>query len=199
VWYNKRYANILAEIAINMNKHYTEKLKNLVLYILSSDEYKDGGIKKLNKFLYFIDFYFYRDHEQFISGKEIQYAKAPMGPIIDNYKTIFDEMCSDEVLTQEENEGVVFHKPCQKPNLSLFTSDEIDHIHNLLHNYGRLSSVELESISHEQQPWVLTENYGDIIDPDLALLMSDKSDESEEVEVGNESLRNELVNLANSV
>ena len=182
-----------------MNKYYTEKFKNFVLYILLSDEYKDGGIKKLNKFLYFIDFYFYRDHEQFISGKDIQYAKAPMGPIIDNYKTIFEQMCSDGVLTQEEIRGVVFHKPLQKPNLSLFTSEEIDHIHNLLHNYGRLSSVELESISHKQQPWVLTENNGDIIDPELALLMSDESDESEEVEVENETFKRELINLANSV
>ncbi len=182
-----------------MDKHYTEKFKNLVLYILSSDEYKDKGIKKLNKFLYFIDFYFYRDHEQFISGTEIQYAKAPMGPIIDNYKIIFDQMCADGILALEENDGAVSHNPLQKPNLSFFTSEEIDHIHNLLHNYGRLSSVELESISHKQQPWVLTENYGDIIDPELALLISDESDESEEVEVENENLKREIIKLADSV
>ncbi|KKW35475.1 MAG: hypothetical protein UY82_C0038G0023 [Candidatus Uhrbacteria bacterium GW2011_GWC2_53_7] len=73
-----------------MSMQSQDKFKNLVLYVLSHGDYKEGGIKKLNKLLYFIDFYFYRDHERLISG--VSYAKADMGPIVDDYRVVFDEL-----------------------------------------------------------------------------------------------------------
>lgn len=173
-----------------------KKFKNLVLYVLSNDHYEDRGIKKLNKILYFIDFYFYRDHERFISN-DIKYAKAEMGPIVDKYKEIFKEMIKeDKILERTEQYGVMLHKPKTKVDISMFSSEEIEHIHNVLERYGKLSSAELEGISHEQQPWILTENYGEIIDPDLALLMDNES--TRETEVKKESLKNELIKLANN-
>ena len=66
----------------------------------------------------------------------------------------------------------------------------------MLNHYGKLSSSDLELISHQQQPWLLTENVGEKIDPDLALLIA--SDDSEETHIENENLKNELIRLANS-
>jgi uncharacterized phage-associated protein len=174
---------------------YSEKFKNLILYILESDHYEDGGIKKLNKILYFIDFYFYREHEKFIS--DVQYAKAGMGPIVDNYKIIFQELCDNGILEKDSLIGVVLHRPLIKADIKKFSSEEIDHIHHILERYGRLSSMELESISHEQQPWILTEKNGDIIDPDLALLIANEN--GEEVEVKNKAIEKELIALADKV
>lgn len=179
-----------------MDKLYGEKFKNLILYILANDDYRDSGIKKLNKILYFIDFYFYRDNESLISG--MRYAKADMGPIIDNYKNIFSQMVEDGLLEQLKISGVIYHKPKEEPDISCFSAQEIDHIHNILEKYGRLSSAELEGISHCQQPWVLTEHMGEIIDPDLALLIG-ASEEGEEGIVENEELKDELTKLASSV
>lgn len=173
---------------------YSEKFKNLVLYILKNSHYREEGIKKLNKLLYFIDFYFYREHERFIS-ENVRYAKAGMGPIVDNYRAIFPEMVKDQVLEQISSVGPVMYRAKQSPDLSVFTSEEIDHVCKVLEKYGKLSPSDLENISHEQQPWVLTENYGEIIDPDLALLIADESEE--EIEVENEQLKKELVDLAN--
>ena len=82
---------------------YTEKFKNLVLYVLQNDHYKNYGIKKLNKMLYFIDFYYYRENEEFISG--VNYAKGPMGPIIDNYRNLFDKLINDKILRKKEVSG----------------------------------------------------------------------------------------------
>ncbi|MEK7103494.1 MAG: Panacea domain-containing protein [Patescibacteria group bacterium] len=172
---------------------YTEKFKNLVLYILANEHYKDEGIKKLNKVLYFVDFYFYRDHERLISG--VTYAKAPMGPIVNDYQTIFKQMVQDDVLHQKSEYPAMFTSNIDY-TLSEFSPEEVDHIHKVLEKYGRLSSTELEAISHQQQPWVLTERMGDIIDPDLALLIAD--DSGEELEITDENLKNELERLANS-
>ncbi len=173
-----------------------EKFKNLVLYVLSNSHYEDKGIKKLNKILYFIDFYFYRDHECFISNG-VKYAKAEMGPVVDKYKEIFQEMIKkDKILERTERCGVILHKPKIKADISTFSSEEIEHVHNVLERYGKLSSAELEGISHEQQPWILTNNYGEIIDPDLALLIDNES--AEETEIKKRGLKKELIKLANN-
>lgn len=175
---------------------YSSKLKNLVLYVLSKKTYNDEGIKKLNKILYFIDFYFYKKHEKLIS--DVNYAKAERGPIIDNYKAIFTELVQEGVLSFDSSKGPILFSPQQSPNLSAFTADEIAHIDDILEKYGRLTSKELESISHSQQPWILTEKYGDIIDPDLALLIDDTTIDTEITEVST-NLKEELEKIANSV
>ena len=173
---------------------YSEKFKNLVLYILENSHYKEEGIKKLNKLLYFVDFYFYRDNEKFIS-EDVQYAKAGMGPIVNNYREIFSEMVQDNVLQLVDTMPRIVYKNIQPADISDFSSEEIDHVCKVLEKYGKLSSSDLESISHQQQPWVLTENMGEIIDPDLALLIAKESDN--EIEVDNEELKKELIDLAN--
>ncbi|HLD17701.1 MAG TPA: Panacea domain-containing protein [Patescibacteria group bacterium] len=177
-----------------MNNSYSEKFKNLVLYILSHDSYREGGIKKLNKILYFIDFYFFKEHERFIS--DVNYAKANMGPVVDGYQKLFSEMVTDGVLKQQ-TDGVIVYRPTQACDLSFFEPEEIEHIRNILDEYGKLSASILETISHQQQPWLLTEKMGDIIDPDLALLIDNS--ESEEVNFENEKLKSELISLADSV
>ena len=180
---------------ISINMQYSDKLKNLILFVLSSEDYRDEGIKKLNKILYFIDFYFYRDHERLISGA--QYAKADRGPIIDNYKELFGQLVADGVLHRKDVNGPILYCPKVKPDISIFSSEEIEHVHDVLKRYGRLASAELESISHDQQPWVLTERNGDIIDPDLALLVDIEG--NGEAEVSSPVLKDELIKLADSV
>lgn len=171
------------------------KFTNLVLYILAHEDYKEGGIKKLNKLLYFIDFYFYRDNERLISGMD--YAKAEMGPVVDQYKQIFIELEEAGFIKTVDSKGSVIYKPLKDADLKEFTPEEIDHIGRVLNRYGRLSSNDLELISHQQQPWLLTEKLGEKIDPDLALLISDDSEETE-ICVENKELKEELVRLANS-
>ena len=178
---------------MNKEKIYSDKFKNLVLYILSEDSYRDDGIKKLNKILYFIDFYYYREHKKFIS--DVKYAKAGRGPIIDNYREIFGQMVKDGFLKRNENYGQINHEARAVVDISDFTPEEIDHINNVLEKYGKLSSIELESISHEQQPWVLTEKSGEIIDPDLALLIDDGL--ANTTEIVSEDLKDEVIELVN--
>ncbi len=178
-----------------MGKTYDEKLKNLILYVLSHPEYREGGIKKLNKLLYFIDFYFYRNHERQISNAI--YAKASMGPVLDNYQTLFKELVHDGVVLYSENEGRIMYTPIEQCNLNTFTGEEIDHIGYVLARYGRLGPGELEDISHRQQPWLLTEKFGDPIDPDLALLIGNLEFDEESITIENEEVKKELINLAN--
>lgn len=161
---------------MNDSKSYNDKFRNLVLYILEKDSYKEGGIKKLNKLLYFIDFYYYRDHERLIS--DMKYAKADMGPILDGYKVIFQNLVERGDLEVFEDHGTTSYRSLKQADISEFSPSEIDHICKVLDVYGKLSGADLESISHEQQPWVLTENIGDLIDPDLALLMNNEVDET---------------------
>lgn len=180
----------------NQDNMSNDKFINLVLYILSHEDYKEGGIKKLNKLLYFIDFYFYRDNEQLISGMD--YAKAEMGPVIDQYKQVFNKLEESGVIKDISSSGSVVYKPLKNADLKEFTSKEIDHIGRVLNRYGQLSSNDLELISHQQQPWLLTEKMGEKIDPDLALLISDDSEDTV-VCVENQELKKELVRLADSI
>lgn len=179
-----------------MEKVYDNKLKNLVLYVLAHPDYREGGIKKLNKLLYFIDFYFYRDHERQIT--DAKYAKAHMGPVIDQYQELFQQLESDGAISGETIDGRMIYKPLEKYNLKEFNAAEIDHIARVLSLYGKLEPADLEAISHRQQPWLLTEKYGDLIDPDLALLMGDTESGAETIEVKNDQLKHELVELANA-
>ncbi|MBI4598762.1 DUF4065 domain-containing protein [Candidatus Uhrbacteria bacterium] len=174
--------------------NYSEKFKNLVLYILSHDSYREGGLKKLNKMLYFIDFYFYKDQERFIS--DVAYAKADMGPVVDGYQEIFSKMMTDGVLKKHANRSGILEANVPY-DIASFAPEEIEHIRNVLDAYGKLSSTILETISHQQQPWLLTKQMGDIIDPDLALLID--NGESEEVDIHDPKLTSELIALADSV
>lgn len=182
---------------LRMNMEVATKLRNLILYVLTHQDYQEGGIKKLNKLLYFIDFYYYRDNEKLISGAT--YAKAPMGPILDNYDQIFKELeTAGDLQCQSEGDKTVC-KALKEADLSVFTSDEVDHVSKVLDRYGKLSGSDLEWISHQQQPWVLTENFGDFIDPDLALLIEEDTGDSESSVVKNPELKKELQELANQV
>jgi hypothetical protein len=105
-----------------MDKIYNEKFKNLVLYVLSHGDYKEEGIKKLNKLLYFIDFYFYRDHERLISSAD--YAKADIGPVVDQYKLVFGELEKDGILKSIGNTGFTVYKPLVSADLNQFTSEK---------------------------------------------------------------------------
>ena len=173
-----------------------EKFQNLVLYILKNPSYQEGGIKKLNKLLYFIDFYFYKDHERLIT--DAKYAKAQMGPVVDDYKIVFEKIVSNGLMELSEKDlPYIEYLPKKNCDLSVFSSEEIKHVDAVLERYGKLTSAELEGISHEQQPWVLTENFGEIIDPDLALLIDDSP--QDEVEIRDEKLKEELVDLASAV
>src|SRR3989338_5197872 len=99
-----------------MSMQSQDKFKNLVLYVLSHGDYKEGGIKKLNKLLYFIDFYFYRDHERLISG--VSYAKADMGPIVDDYPVVFYELEQKGFLKFFEDPVFKAYKPLVKADLA---------------------------------------------------------------------------------
>lgn len=173
-----------------------DKLKNLILYVLSHQDYQEGGIKKLNKLLYFIDFYFYRDNERLISGA--QYAKAAMGPVLNDYKFIFESLEVSGDVKCENADAKTICKPLKVADLRVFTADEVDHVSKVLDRYGKLPGSDLEWISHQQQPWILTEKFGALIDPDLALLIEDVTDDSEMSVVKDEKLKEELESLANS-
>jgi uncharacterized phage-associated protein len=175
----------------------SKRLRNLILYILSHQDYQEGGVKKLNKLLYFVDFYFYKDHERLISGA--QYAKAPMGPVIDEYRDVFAQLVTDGDLKLIDCNDLMIYKPLRQADLSIFSSEEIDHTSKVLDRYGKLSGRDLEWISHQQQPWVLTNNDGDRIDPDLALLIDDETSDSGAGVVKNKALKKELEDLAKQV
>lgn len=120
-----------------------------------------------------------------------------MGPVVDSYQDVFAKLVTDGDLNLTEDGSTKIFKPLRQAELEMFTSEQVDHISKVLDRYGKLSGRDLEWISHQQQPWVLTENYGDIIDPDLALLIDDEVSDTDTSFVKNEDLKNELENLAN--
>jgi uncharacterized phage-associated protein len=140
------------------------KLFNLILLYISY--FRDfDGVKKLNKLLYFTDFEYYNKYSKSITG--FNYLKYPMGPVIENYSEIINEMENKKILKRVEsrilgiNKTYTVHKlkKLVEPDLELFEKEELQVIRDVWYKNELKSGKELEEESHVDAPWVLTEFY----------------------------------------
>lgn len=163
------------------------KLKDLILYIAKNYKSKESLWKTmLNKLLYFSDFNYAEWTWNTITWKV--YKKLPFWPVPDGITEVLDEMIKDwEISIQDEK---VHNYPQQRitqikeVDLDFFNqTDKINRqkkdnytpykdlpdskkiVDDVLYKYENWTAKSLSELSHEDTPYKVVKNYGDVINP----------------------------------
>ena len=118
---------------------------------------------KLNKLLFYADFEMCKRTAYSISG--VQYRAIPMGPVPNNFQSIFEYLCNkDEVDIYYTNftngTGEQFKPNKNRPfNANLFSQDEIAVLEKITERFRNTSTDKIIEISHQEKAWI--ENQAD--------------------------------------
>lgn len=139
-----------------------ERLHNILLFFIN----KCGGVfnTKMNKLLFYLDFYNYRQHGQAVSG--LIYRAIQFGPVPvkwDRVYSLFDDVQQDLIEFDNGISGTQLTSNV-KPDLSLFTNKEVQSLEKVADLFLKTSSKEISLISHDEQAWKLFVNTGHRID-----------------------------------
>ena len=147
------------------------KLENILLYVLSKvGAHPNIGETVLYKLLYFIDFDYYEQFGQPITG--LKYYRNHYGP---TPGSSFGDMTKAMVKAGELSIcEAKFHNRTQKKyiagieaDLRVFSGREIQHIDRVLSRLGSKTAKAISDLAHQDTPWIVTEP-GKEIDYQLA-------------------------------
>ena len=127
------------------------RLKNLMLYLL--EHTNDVWCTKMNKLLFYIDFFAYRENGMAISG--LSYKAIDFGPVPDRWDVVYSEF--DEIHQELRSAGDFIGSVLSatvKADMTLFSEAEIKVIEQVCSRFNGLSSRELSRLSHEEQAWI---------------------------------------------
>lgn len=141
--------------------------KDYIVYLLGRIEPKRADLMCLNKLAFLTEFYF-----KYKTGKELsdaQYAAIDHGPVINDYKSVLQEMQSDGLLKLDDYKISL----CSYENLDV--PEEVQKIIDpVIEKYAQLNNSELRSLSHETDSYKISSDnekiMGNVIDKKLALL-----------------------------
>lgn len=131
----------------------TEKLRNLILYLSKKSENDSKfGSMKLNKLLFFIDFYFYRRTGKSLTG-EI-YQKIQKGPAPKAMLPLLDEMKSagELDLIRGSYFGFLQRRPhaLREPDLSVFSNAELEIADEVIERFKGHNGTEISKEAYEE-------------------------------------------------
>ncbi len=158
------------EERISVPRLKTEKLKNVLLYILESCAGKPNvGETVLYKLLYFCDFNYYEIFEEHLTGA--RYKKLSYGPVPRKLDSILNEMLARKQLLRIKADFHGYQQtryiPLVKSDLTKFSAAEKEVIDNVLDQMADWSATMISDYSHQDTPWKATE-VNDYIDYELA-------------------------------
>lgn len=134
-----------------------EKLENLISYI--ADKVNNLYQTSLNKYLWYIDFLYYKKYVRSITG--LRYIKYEFGPVIEEfaYKDVINYK-SDKYYVEEYelNDGgiIIKIKSSKNYDLSVFAKEELEVINEVIDKLKNKSCTELSDLSHKEQAWINT-------------------------------------------
>ncbi len=143
-------------IRISVPQKNLKKFKEVLLYILTKVGSKPNvGESVLNKLLYFIDFDYYEKYEEQLIGAT--YIRNHFGPTPCELVKITDEMKKKGEIEEVKSKFFKFDQkkylPLRKPDLSLLTAQEIEHIDDVLCRLSDKTAAEIRNYSHGDVPW----------------------------------------------
>jgi len=154
-------AELETNMRISVPQRNLEKFKEVLLYVLSKVGGKPNvGETVIYKLLYFIDFDFYEKYEEQLIGAT--YIKNHYGPTPVEFKTVVDEMEAQgeiaKITSKYFNRSQKKYLPVREPDLTkLKDARELSHIDEVLARLGDKNATELSEYSHEDVPWVVSE------------------------------------------
>jgi len=147
-------------LKIRVTRKNLNKFKQVLLYILSEIGGKPNvGETVIHKLLYFIDFDYYEKFEESLMGAT--YIKNHHGPTSIELKSVVDDMQkkgeAEIVKSQYFKYEQKKYLAIKKPDLSMLSAQEIEHIDNVLARLSDKNAKEIEKYSHDDVPWKVAE------------------------------------------
>ncbi len=161
---------------IRVTKKNLEKFKQVLLYVLEKVGAKPNiGETVLYKLLYFIDFDYYEKFEENLMGAT--YIKNHHGPTPVEFKEIVAEMKKNGDIEEVKSSYFTYtqkkYLPRKRPDLSVMTGREIEHIDEVLARLSDKSAKELSDYSHGDIPW-LSRKFGERMSYESVFYRDDK-------------------------
>jgi len=149
-----------SDIRINVPQKNLVKFKEVLLYILNKVGSKPNvGETVLYKLLYFIDFDYYERFEEQLIGAT--YIKNHYGPTPVEFKKIIEKMLDKDIIKVENkyfNYPQTKYLPLHTANTSILNGMEMAVIDNVLNKLSDMNATQLSDYSHEDVPWMVTED-----------------------------------------
>ncbi len=144
-------------LQIRVTEKNLEKFRQVLLYILNKAGGKPNiGETVLHKLLYFIDFDYYEKFEENLMGAT--YIKNYHGPTSVELGAILKEMEIDGEIEAVKSQYFKYpqkkYLPLKRPNLSILSAREVEHIDNVLARLSDKNAAEIENYSHQDIPWL---------------------------------------------
>ncbi len=141
------------------------KFKEVLLYLLEKVGAKPNiGETALFKLIYFIDFDFYEKYGRSLTGAT--YMKNHHGPTPKQFKAVADEMIVSGELERVRSKYFQYDQkkylPHRKADRSAFMAIETEQIDNVLARLSDKNGSELRAYSHDDVPWLATDDQSDI-------------------------------------
>lgn len=159
-----------------------DKFKELVLYISQrcAGDPTFGSVK-LNKVLYFSDFFAYAKSGVAITGFE--YQKLPNGPAPRKLLPVRQSMINEGSLGLQEvplRSGRTQKRTVnlRRPNLSIFTGEEIAVVDYVIESLQNVNAESVSDISHQMIGWLIA-NVGEEIPYSTVFLSNEPLSEAE--------------------
>ena len=153
------------QVRINVPAKNLAKFKEVLLYILGKVGSKPNiGETVIYKLLYFIDFDYYEKYEEQLIGAT--YIKNTHGPTPREFRKIVDKMIEEKEIVKVKDKYFEFpqtkYLPLRKPDLSGLKATEKDLIDDILCRLSDYNAIQISDYSHNDVPWITTEDGKDI-------------------------------------
>ena len=144
------YGNTKRSILNGFGEKNVAKLKEMVGYIICA--LQEVGPTKLNKLMFYSDFYNYKLYGRSISG--LEYRAIQYGPVPLHYATIYDNIegiTKRIFISHNISSSTLSCRPVTPAELE---ANEISTINFVLEKLGSLSVAEIVDLSHREEGWI---------------------------------------------
>lgn len=134
--------------------HLDRLIEMIVFFTEQLEPYKT----KLNKLLFYSDFVSFRKTCYSLSGT--RYAAIDLGPVPNNFESIFDFAHKNGHITIEHKEfdnggwGAIFHPVAGRTfNKGLFSTEELETLTFVADTFRTISAKEIKDLTHREKAW----------------------------------------------
>lgn len=143
------------DVTTGFKRFDREKTKQVILYFAQRQQpYKT----KMNKLLFYTDFWHFRNNVQSITG--LKYKAIQHGPVPNNYDVLFGSLTNEDIIesdcTLTDNGELERFFPAQGREFdpSIFSHDEMETLEYIANKFKNTSAREIVGISHNEPAWL---------------------------------------------
>jgi uncharacterized phage-associated protein len=134
------------------------KFMQLIVFFAHDEAVKPLGKTKLFKLLYFTDVTHLQTAGRLIT--DAQYLKYPYGPVPVQGEFALKELRKRHCIRIQRNKQSVWEiTALQHPDMTIFTTQEMQTIHYVIQQYGDDTAATLSWRSHQESAWLFAEDW----------------------------------------